>query len=103
MHAMADVHERGRQFENFLNSLFALFDLSPRLAYSLANEQIDGSISFDTDDYIIEAKWTKVPVSREQADAFSKKVERKGKNALGLIVSINGVSEPARRAYAEST
>ncbi len=30
MHAMADVHERGRQFENFLNSLFALFDLSPR-------------------------------------------------------------------------
>jgi len=103
MHAMADVHERGRQFENFLNSLFALFDLSPRLAYSLENEQIDGSISFDTDDYIIEAKWTKEPVSREQADAFAKKVERKGKNALGLIVSVNDVSEPARRTYAEST
>ncbi|MFF5085494.1 restriction endonuclease [Actinoplanes sp. NPDC000266] len=103
MHAMTDVHERGRQFEDFLNSLFALFDLSPRLAYSLDSEQIDGSISFDTDDYIIEAKWTKDPVSREQADAFAKKIERKGKNALGLIVSINGLSEPARRTYAEGT
>ncbi|MFI7306984.1 restriction endonuclease [Micromonospora aurantiaca] len=103
MHVMTDVHERGRQFEDFLNNLFALFDLSPRLAYSLASEQIDGSISFDTDDYIIEAKWTKEPVSREQADAFAKKVERKGKNALGLIVSINDLSEPARATYGEAT
>jgi hypothetical protein len=103
MHQMNEVHERGRLFEDFLNNLFALFDLSPRMAYSLDAEQIDGSISFDTDDYIIEAKWTKEPVSREQADAFASKVERKGKNALGLIVSINGLSEPARRTYAERT
>jgi hypothetical protein len=103
MHTMDDIHERGRMFEDFLNSLFALLNLSPRLANSLATEQIDGSISFDTDDYIIEAKWTKDPVSREQADAFAKKVERKGKNALGLIVSVNGLSEPARKTYAEST
>ena len=28
MQGMGDVHERGRLFEDFLNSLFALFDLS---------------------------------------------------------------------------
>jgi hypothetical protein len=99
MHKMEDVHKRGRQFEDFLNSLF---DLEPRLAYSLQTEQIDGSLSFDTDDYIIEAKWTKEPVSREQADAFAKKVERKGKNALGLIVSISGVSGDVVKAYSET-
>jgi len=29
--------------------------LEPRLAYSLESEQIDGSVTFDTDDYIVEA------------------------------------------------
>jgi hypothetical protein len=94
---------RGLRFERFLADLFDLFSLSPRLSYSLQDEQIDGSLSFDTDDYIVEAKWTAKPLSREQADAFAAKVNRKGKNALGLIVSINGISDAARRTYDHST
>lgn len=84
LHTMSDeqAQHRGREFEPFLNRLFGLFDLEPRLAYSLAREQIDGAFTFDTDDYIVEAKWCNDRVSREQADAFDKKVERKGKNAL---------------------
>ncbi|WP_432073178.1 hypothetical protein [Streptomyces wuyuanensis] len=31
--------------------------MEPRLSYSLEYEQIDGSLTFDTDDYIVEAKW----------------------------------------------
>jgi hypothetical protein len=103
MTGMADPNERGRQFEDFLNSLFALFDLDPRLSYSLETEQIDGSLSFDTDDYILEAKWTKNPLSREQADAFHMKVQRRGKNALGLIISINGISQAVKSAYGNGT
>ncbi len=103
LHGMSDPQRRGREFEGFLNSLFGLFDLDPRLSYDNKTEQIDGAFSFDTDDYILEAKWTKDPVSREQADGFAKKVERKGKNALGLIISINGLSSDAREAYSRST
>jgi hypothetical protein len=103
LHGMTDAQQRGRDFEKFLNSLFSLFDLDPRLAYDNKTEQIDGAFSFDTDDYILEAKWTKDPVSREQADSFAKKVERKGKNALGLIISINGLSRDARTEYSRST
>lgn len=103
MHQSNDVHDRGRQFEGFLHQLFELFDLEPRLSYSLKDEQIDGALSFDTDDYIMEARWRSEKVSREQADAFAAKVARKGKNALGLMVSVNGFTTSAVRAHSNRT
>lgn len=98
-----DARQRGYDFETFLADLFKTFDMEPRLGYSTDLEQIDGSLSFDTDDYIVEAKWISGPVSRETADAFAAKVRRKGKNALGLLIAVNGFSGPALRAYAEET
>jgi hypothetical protein len=100
---MSDAQARGRKFEPFLNKLFALFDMEPRLAYSLEHEQIDGSLSFDTDDYILEARWWKGPVERKDADVLATKVRRKGKNALGMFISVNGFSEGALTSYSEST
>lgn len=99
----ADPRQRGYDFEGLLSDLFRLFDMEPRLAYRTGIEQIDGSLSFDTDDYILEAKWTAEPASREVADAFAAKVRRKGKNALGLFVAVNGLSTAALAAYREST
>jgi hypothetical protein len=97
------AQRRGQEFEPFPNRLFDLFDLEPRLAYSLAHEQIDRAFTFDTDDYIVEAKWRKKKVSRGEADAFDRKVERKGGNALGLIVSVNGSSSDAVAQYSQGT
>jgi hypothetical protein len=77
--------------------------MQPRLAYKTDLEQIDGSLAFDSDDYIVEANWIAETVSRETADALAAKVRRKGKNALGLIVAVNGFSGPALRAHAEET
>ena len=101
--SMSDAHARGRAFETFLNRLFALFDMEPRLGYRLQYEQIDGSISFETDDYIIEAKWWQTAVERKHVDEFTAKLGRKGKNALGIFVSVNGFSAGALAAYREST
>ena len=104
LHASEDSpQERGRRFERFLTSLFELFDLEPRLAYSLEAEQIDGSVTFDTDDYIVEARWTQAAVQREDADVFASKVRRKGKNALGLFVSVSGFTRGALETYSEAT
>ena len=89
--------------QRFLVSLFELFDLEPRLAYSLEAEEIDGSITFDTDDYIVEARWRKDPVERGDADVFASKVRRKGKNALGLFVSVSGFTRGAINTYPEAT
>lgn len=101
--AALDARQRGYDFERFLADLFKTFDMEPRLGYSTNLEQIDGSLTFDTDDYIIEAKWISATVSRETTDAFAAKVRRKGKNALGLIIAVNGFSGPALRAYQEKT
>ena len=94
---------RGRSFEVLLTDLFKIFDMEPRLAYSLEFEQIDGSLSFNTDDYVVEAKWLAGPVDRATVDVFDQKVKRKGKNALGLFVAVNGFTSDARNQYAQGT
>lgn len=93
----------GRDLEPFLYQLFHLFDLEPRLSYDLEYEQIDGSMTFDTDDYIIEAKWSKKAIEAKHLYIFNEKVRRKGKNALGLFVSINGFTSGAKEAFREAT
>lgn len=99
----ANAQRRGKALEPLLTDLFVLFDMEPRLSYDLEREQIDGSLSFDTDDYIVEARWRSEPASRADADVFAAKVRRKGKNALGLFVSIAGLSRDAIEQYGEST
>lgn len=94
---------RGYQLEQLLADLFALYDLEPRLAYATDTEQIDGSFRFDTDDYIVEAKWRAAPSSRQDADIFAAKVRSKGKNAMGLFVSINSFTQPFIERFNEGT
>lgn len=102
-HEEPNPQRRGRNLETLLSDLFLLFDMEPRLSYDLDREQIDGSLSFDTDDYIVEARWRAEPSSRGDADIFAAKVKRKGKNALGLFVSVAGMSRDAIEQYSEST
>lgn len=94
---------RGVAFEGFINQLFGLFDLEPRAAYSLEREQIDGAFSFNTDDYVLEARWWQTPIGRDHLDIFKTKISRKGKNALGLYVSISGFTKDALDEYSDST
>jgi hypothetical protein len=100
---MTDPHGRGYALECFLNDLFGLFDFEPRAAYSLKHEQIDGAFSFDTDDYILESKWWKKAMGRDSLDVFAAKINRRGKNALGLYVSVSGFSPDGRAVYQYST
>jgi hypothetical protein len=98
-----DHQRRGNALEPLLTDLFLVFDMEPRLSYDLEREQIDGSLTFDTDDYVVEARWRADPTSRGDLDIFAAKVRRKGKNALGLFVSISGFSKDAIDQYREST
>ncbi|WP_262849460.1 restriction endonuclease [Sphaerisporangium corydalis] len=103
LQASSDPQQRGRAFEGFLYRLFELFDLEPQLAYNLEFQQIDGSLTFDTDDYIVEAKWLKGSVEFKDVVLLNEKVLRKGRNTLGLFISVNGFSAGAIDAYREKT
>jgi hypothetical protein len=100
LHKADDPHQRGRDFEFLLTDLFLLFDMEPRLSYILPHEQIDGSLSFDTDDYIVEARWRKEPADPSDLNFFKTKVERKGRNALGIFVSVQGFTPGALAQFA---
>ncbi|MBA0045411.1 restriction endonuclease [Mycobacteroides sp. LB1] len=103
MHDAGDPHKRGKDFEILLADLFLLFDMEPRLSYSLPHEQIDGSLSFDTDDYIVEARWRKEPTEPGDLHIFKAKVETKGRNALGIFVSVNGFTAGALELYSSTS
>lgn len=99
----ASPQQRGRNFEKLLDRLFAVHDPAPRVGYNVDADQIDGAISFDSDDYIIEAKWTARPVERHYADSFANKVSRAGKNGLGLFISVAGFSSGFIETFSRGT
>jgi hypothetical protein len=103
LEASDNPQKRGKEFEGFLYRLFAIFDLEPHLAYDLKFQQIDGSMTFDTDDYIVEAKWWKTPVEFNEVDFLNGKVLRKGRNTLGLFISVGGFTSGALEAFRERT
>lgn len=95
MVANENAQERGYQFERLLNELFHLFDMLPKAAFKITGEQIDGSFTFDNDDYILEAKWQKNLINAADLYAFGGKISGKLKNTLGLFISLNGFSADA--------
>jgi len=84
--------KRGYMFEKFLNELFLTFDLDPKESFKIVGEQIDGAFTFDSQDYLLEAKWQKEPINAGDLYDFGGKIAGKFKIALGLFISINGFS-----------
>jgi hypothetical protein len=96
-----EPQQRGFRLEKILRSLFELFDMDPKASFRIVGEQIDGAFSFEKTDYLFEAKWQKDPVSADDLDTFSRKVERKLDNTLGLFLSVNGFSPDGITAHSK--
>lgn len=90
--SIANAQQRGYKLEKLLNELFHLFDLQPKASFKITGEQIDGSFTFDNDDYILEAKWQKAQVNAGDLYKFGGKISGKLKNTLGLFISLDGYS-----------
>ena len=90
-----DARRRGLQLERFLFDLFGLFDLEPRGPFVLTGEQIDGAFSFDTDDYLLEARWRRQLAAPADLSVFERKVSTKTHKTSGLFVSMHGFTTAA--------
>lgn len=53
-------HDRGYALEKFLYDIFDAYRFNPRPSFRIVGEQIDGSIEFGHEVYLIEAKWQNV-------------------------------------------
>lgn len=91
---------KGYEFEKYLGDLFDAAGLKPRESYRVKGEQIDGSIEFNGNVYLVEAKWTGGPVNRSDLVVFADKVSRKSKFTRGIFVSHSGYVENAMETYA---
>jgi hypothetical protein len=96
-----DLQKRGYDLEKFLYDLFMLYDLEPKGSFKNAGKQIDGAFTFQGTDYLLEAKW-KRQVDRNDLSDFCYKVETKFKTAVGLLVTIDGVTKDAISPYFKS-
>lgn len=96
--AETDRQSAGLKLEKLLNRLFSLCGLSPRSAFRVTGEQIDGSFELDYEVYLLEAKWHKDPLSADALYIFREKVEGKSKFTHGVFVAINGVTPSAVQA-----
>ncbi|HEY5123255.1 MAG TPA: hypothetical protein VIK14_05915 [Ignavibacteria bacterium] len=89
-----DLQQRGYDLEKLLNELFLLYELDPRDSFKIYGEQIDGAFTFDGTDFLLEAKW-KRQVDRSDLASFCYKVETKLKMAVGLLVTMEGLTKEA--------
>ena len=79
--------------ELILKDLAILSGLEVTDPFRSNGEQIDGTIKYDGEHYIVEAKWQDKAVSNEPVYQFAGKVEGK-MYGRGIFISIQGFSEP---------
>ncbi len=84
--------KRGYALEEVLRELSTLFHLETTEPYRVNGEQIDGSLKYDGEHYIIEAKWQDKAAANEAVYQFAGKIEGK-MYGRGLFISIHGFSE----------
>ena len=87
--------KRGYLLEELLINIFNLYQIETQKSFrrNQGGEQIDGAFKFDGWYYLVECKWTERLTDIRQLDSLYGKVNRSGKQTLGLFLSINGWSE----------
>jgi hypothetical protein len=83
---------RGYALEEMLQSLSKLSSLDITEPFRINGEQIDGSVKYDGEHYIVEAKWQEKTAANEAVYQFAQKIEGK-MYGRGLFFSIHGFSD----------
>ncbi|MCJ7446397.1 MAG: restriction endonuclease [Bacteroidales bacterium] len=93
--------ERGYAFEKFLNILFNTFDMKARSPFRLVGEQIDGSIEFEGNTYLIEAKWQNALVGIADLLVLHGKVVGKATWSRGIFISYSDFTQEGLEAFSK--
>lgn len=90
---------RGYEYERFLTELFDAYGLTPRSAFKLVGEQIDGSFKLHGETYLVEAKWHAGKTGQSDLLTFAGKVAGKATWSRGLFISNSGFSDDGLKAF----
>lgn len=92
-------HERGYAFERFLYQLFDAYGFNPRPSFRIEGEQIDGSIEFDREIYLIEAKWQQEPITQADLLVLDGRVSGHSGIGRGIFIGAGCFSKEGIAAY----
>lgn len=90
-----DYQRRGFLLQDLLKMMFFIHEIPVNKSFQRndGGEQIDGAFSFQGWYYLVECKWTKKLADIRELDSLTGKVNRSGKQTMGLFLSIEGWSE----------
>ena len=80
-------HDRGYALERFLHDLFDVYQFNPRPSFRIAGEQIDGSIEFGHEVYLIEAKWQSEPIVQGDLAVLDSRVSGHSQIGRGIFIT----------------
>ena len=80
-------HDRGYALENFLYDLFDAHRFNPRPSFRIKGEQIDGSIEFGHEVYLIEAKWQSEPIVQGDLAVLDSRVSGHSQIGRGIFIT----------------
>ncbi len=96
-----DRHKRGKALEGVLNSLFKVYDILIREAFSICGEekegileQIDGVIELEGYIYFVEMKWWKDPIGVPEISQHLVRVYHRAEGRA-IIISASDFTDPA--------
>ncbi len=91
--------QRGYSFEKFLYELFDVYGFNPRPSFKITGEQIDGSIEFDHQIYLIEAKWQTNPIRIDDLSILQQKVCGHSDFGRGFFITCGNFSPDGITAF----
>jgi hypothetical protein len=80
-------HDRGYALEKFLHDLFDAYRFNPRPSFRIVGEQIDGSIEFGHEVYLIEAKWQSAPIVQGDLAVLDSRVSGHSQIGRGIFIT----------------
>lgn len=92
-----NLQQRGYLFESFLRDLAINNSIMVTNSIKIKGEQIDGTIKFDGENYILEAKWQDALTATDALYHFGYKVDGKF-YGRGIFISVNGFSSDSYKA-----
>lgn len=104
----SNAQERGKKLEGVLNTLFKLYGILVREAFTRKGdkgegiiEQIDGVVEIDNEIYLVEMKWRSEKIGSDDIYAHLGRIYHRA-NAHGIFISAAGYSESGLIAAKEA-
>lgn len=91
--------QRGYALEKFLYDLFAAYKFNPRPSFRIVGEQIDGSIEFAHEVYLIEAKWQSEPIVQGDLAVLDSRVSGHSQIGRGIFITVGCFSPDGITAH----